>query len=156
MTGEWNDMLYSMGIKTFKGWCWNGVALVQVQTSQTGPTLDICKDEDETVNYPHVRQFRDMYLWCDMITDLDYEPVQALNARIDLVSYNNSLHALKIVQEPDDLELFVSQASALANLIDSPHIIRLTGFISMPSPYDVHRGAVVCGFLTEYCAKGDL
>ena len=66
------------------------------------------------------------------------------------------MQALKIIQTPDYLELFLNEASALAKLRHSRYFARLTAFVSMSNPYDPNEDDVVCGALTEFCDKGDL
>ena len=154
----WNQTLYDLGFRSFDGWYSDGVTGVEIQTSEKSdvPTLVIYKDEEETINYPLVCEFQKMYPWCDIIDDLHYEIVRTLRTPIDLVLYKNAFHALKIIQKPDDLKSFLNEASALANLSNSPYVTQLTAFVSMANPYERNGNDVVCGMLTEFCERGDL
>ena len=154
----WNQALYTLGFGNFDGWYSNGVTGVEIQTREESdvPTLSIYKDEEETINDPLVCEFREMYPWCDIVDDFQYEVVRTLRTPIDLVLYKGTFHALKIIHEPDDLELFLNEASALTNLRNSPYVTLLTAFASMANPYDRNGDDVVCGLLTEFCEKGDL
>jgi hypothetical protein len=158
LTEAWNQALYDLGFGSFEDWYSDGVTGVEIQTTEESdnPTLAIYKDEEETINYPLVHGCRKIYSGCNIINDLQYEVVRTLRAPIDLVSYDRAFHALKIIQEPDDLELFLNEMTALANLRHSPYIIQLTAFASMTNPYDPNGDDVVCGMLTEFCEKGDL
>ena len=134
----WNQALYDLGFRDFDGWYSDGVTAVEIQTREESdvPTLAIYKDEEETINYPLVCEFREMYPMCNIINDLQYEIIRNLRTPIDLVSYKSAFHALKIIQEPDDLDLFLNEASALTKLSNSPYVTRLTAFASMANPYD--------------------
>ena len=152
----WNQELYSLGFRDFDGWYSDGVTAVDIQTGEGVPRLAIYKDEEETISYPLVSEFRKMYPGCNIINDHQYEVIRTLTTAIDLVSYESALHALKIIQELDDLELFLNEASALMKLSNSPHVTRLTAFASMANPYDPNGHDVVCGMLTGFSEKGDL
>jgi serine/threonine protein kinase len=154
----WNQALYDLGFRSFNGWYSDGVTGVEIQTTGESdiPTLAIYKDEEETINYPLVSKFREIYPQYDIIDDLQYEIVRPLRTPVDLVLYKNAFHALKIIHKPDNLELFLKEASALVNLSNSPYVTRLTAFASMANPYDPNGDDVVCGLLMEFCEKGDL
>lgn len=154
----WNQALYDLGFKDFDGWYSDGVTGVEIQTKGKSdvPTLSICKDEEETINYPLVREFCVMYPRCNVVNDHQYEVVRILTKPIVLVSYGSIFHALKIIQEPDDLELFLNEVFAMTKLSNSPYVTRLTAFASMANPYDPNGNDVVCGVLTEFSEKGDL
>jgi hypothetical protein len=158
LTEAWNQALYDLGFGSFEDWYSDGVTGVEIRTREESddPTLAIYKDQEETINYPFVHDFRKIYSRCNVINDLQYEIVRTLRAPINLVSYDMDFHALKIIQEPDDLELFLNEVTALANLRHSPFVTQLTAFASMTNPYDPDGDDVVCGMLTEFCEKGDL
>ena len=105
----WNQALYDLGFGSLHEWYSDGVTGVEIHTEESGvPTLAIYKDEEVTIHYPLVCEFREMYPQYDVIDDLQYEAVRTLRTSIDLVWYKSTLHALKIIQESDDLELFLN------------------------------------------------
>lgn len=59
----WNRALFDLGFGSIEDWVSDGVTGVEIETKKESdvPTLAIYRDENETIDYPLVGDFREIY-----------------------------------------------------------------------------------------------